>query len=64
MAIIYFAAPDQSGGGAGNCTYVSDEYEASVAGVWLTGAEAMVVRINRSIQPVFQYLRCIVPPPG
>ena len=32
---------------------VSDEYEPSVAGVWLLGAEAMVVRINRSIQPVY-----------
>ena len=48
-----FCSSRPNGGGGGNCAYVSDEYEASVAGVWLTGAEAMVVRINSSVQPVY-----------
>ena len=35
-----------------------------MAGVWLTGAEAVVVRINRSVQPVYSVAAVYRTPSG
>ena len=64
MAIIHFAPPDQTEEVVVTAHRVADDYEASVAGVWLTGAEAMVVCINRSIQPVYSVSAVYCTPSG
>ena len=59
-----FCSSRPSGGGGGICAYVSDEYEASVTDIRLTGSEAMVVRINRSGRPVYSVFAVYRTPSG